>query len=62
MAVKFPPPSVIFVDADAFRLASEPSAITIPGEDALPSTRLRLLMPNVKLALPYTENFSGDDV
>ena len=60
--MKLPPPSVIFVVADAFKLAKVPLAITIPGLAELPRTRLRLLLPNVKLALPYTENFSGEVV
>ena len=50
--MKLPPPSVIFVVAEAFRLASVPLAITMPGLAELPRTRLRLLLPNAKLALP----------
>ena len=57
--MKIPPPRVIFVDADAFRLANSPLAITMPGLAELPRTKLRLLLPNLKLALPYTESFSG---
>ena len=45
MAVKFPPPSVIFVDAEAFRFANSPLEITMPGLAELPRTRLRLLLP-----------------
>ena len=50
--MKLAPPSVMFVVAEAFRLFNEPFAISIPGLDEFPRTRLRLLLPNPKLALP----------
>ena len=50
--MKFPPTKLKAVFAVAFRLLKELLAITIPGEVALPRTKLRLLLPNVKVALP----------
>jgi len=41
--------------AVAFRLVRAPFEITIPGVDVLPRIRLRLLLPNVKLASPLIE-------
>ena len=43
--------------AVAFRLVREPFDITMPGLDVLPRIRLRLLLPNAKLALPLIERF-----
>ena len=43
--MKLPPPRIIFVVAYAFNMASEPLAITMPGDEELPSTRLRLFPP-----------------
>lgn len=57
MAVKFPPASEKDVFAVAFMLVREPFEITIPGLDALPRTRLRLLLPNEKFALPLIDRF-----
>ena len=56
-AVKLPPARLKAVLADAFRLVSDPFEITIPGLDVLPRIRLRLLLPNAKLALPLIERF-----
>ena len=56
-AVKFPPARLKAVLADEFRLVSDPFEITMPGLDVLPRIRLRLLLPNAKLALPLIERF-----
>ena len=56
-AVKFPPARLKAVLAVALRLVREPFDITIPGLDVLPRIKLRLLLPNAKLALPLIERF-----
>ena len=56
-AVKLPPASEKAVLAVAFMLVSEPFEITMPGLDVLPRIRLRLLLPNAKLALPLIDRF-----
>ena len=56
-AVKLPPAKLNAVLAVAFRLVKDPLEITIPGLDVLPRIRLRLLLPNVKFALPLIERF-----
>ena len=56
-AVRLAPATVIFVVAEAFRLASVPFDITMPGLEVFPRTRLRLLLPNVKFALPLIDRF-----
>ena len=55
--MKLPPASEKAVLAEALRLVSEPFDITIPGMDVLPRIKLRLLLPNEKLALPLIERF-----
>ena len=56
-AVKLPPASEKAVLAEALRLVREPFDITIPGLDVLPRIKLRLLLPNAKLALPLIDRF-----
>ena len=55
--MKLPPARLKTVLAEAFRLAREPFDITMPGLDVLPNTKLRLLLPNAKLAFPLIERF-----
>ncbi len=55
--MKLPPASEKAVLAEALRLVSEPFEITIPGLEVLPRIKLRLLLPNVKFALPLIERF-----
>ena len=55
--MKLPPASEKAVLAEALRLVSEPFDITIPGMDVLPRIKLRLLLPNVKFALPLIDRF-----
>ena len=57
LAVKLPPAKLNDVLAVALRLAKEPPEITIPGLEVLPRTRLRLLLPKAKLALPLIDRF-----
>ena len=56
-AVKLPPASEKAVLAEALRLVSKPFDITMPGLDVLPRTKLRLLLPNAKLAFPLIDKF-----
>ena len=56
-AVKLPPASEKAVLAEALRLVREPFEITMPGLEVLPRIRMRLLLPNAKLALPLIERF-----
>ena len=44
--------------AVAFILVRVPFDITIPGLDVLPRIKLRLLLPNAKLAFPVMERFA----
>ena len=55
--MKFPPASEKAAFADALKLERAPFEITIPGLEVLPRIRLRLLLPNVKFALPLIERF-----
>ena len=55
--MKLPPARLNDVLPVAFRLVSEPFDITIPGLDVLPRVRLRLLLPNLKFALPLIDRF-----
>ena len=52
-----PPARLKAVLAEALRLVSEPFDITMPGLEVLPRIKLRLLLPNVKFALPLIERF-----
>ena len=56
-AVKLPPASEKAVLAVAFMLVRLPFDITMPGLEALPRIRLRLLSSNAKFALPLIERF-----
>ena len=56
-AVKLPPARLNDVFADALKLVSDPFEITMPGLVVLPRIRLRLLLPNAKLALPLIDRF-----
>ena len=55
--MKLPPAREKAVLAEALKLVSEPFEITMPGFDVLPSTKLRLLLPNVKYASPLIDKF-----
>ena len=55
--MKLPPASEKAVLAEALKLVREPFEITMPGLDVLPRIKLRLLLPNVKLALPLIDRF-----
>ena len=59
--MKLPPTRLKEVLADAFRLVSEPFDITMPGLDVLPRVRLRLLLPNLKFALPLIDRFGPSE-
>ena len=56
-AVKLPPARLKAVLAEALKLVREPFDITMPGLDVLPRTKLRLLLPNAKLAFPLIDKF-----